>query len=245
MKIWKKYLLNKKKKKQNKLIKNYSSYSEDEEDSDSNESESDNSDNDGSDEKLNKKRSKLKLTNNSKKQVLIYENSYLFKHKKKDILIKDEIYKILNNKYDEKENKSEEEESESISSGESKKKIMIEYRNKFSKKNYLSKRKSLRIKKNKNKKKVNKISLLDKMSLDYTSGEIKDKTDINKHKNIDGIYENQHLENRLKYFFSNIQRLKNTKDEDTIEKLMKELGVYDIEKGRKLNLDFDILLIFL
>ena len=162
---------------------------------------------------------------------MIYENSYLFKHKKKDILIRDEIYKILNNKYDEKENKSEEE-SESSSSSESKREhIRKYYENKFSRKKYLSKNSSLRIKK-KNKKKVNKISMIDKMSLDYTSGDLKDKTDIRREKNDDDIYENQHLENRLKYFFSNIQRLKNTTDEKTIEKLMKELGVYDIEKRR-------------
>ena len=220
------------KKKKNDIIKIYSSYSDDEEDRSNNDNEngSDNSGND-SEEKLNKKKSRIKFANNSQKKPLIYENSYLFKHKKKDILIRDEIYKILNNKYDEKENKSEEE-SESSSSSESKREhIRKYYENKFSRKKYLSKNSSLRIKK-KNKKKVNKISMIDKMSLDYTSGDLKDKTDIRREKNDDDIYENQHLENRLKYFFSNIQRLKNTTDEKTIEKLMKELGVYDIEKRR-------------
>ena len=74
--------------------------------------------------------------------------------------------------------------------------------------------------------------MFEKMSMNYTSEDIKDKDDINKGKDNIKIDENKHLENRLKYFFSNIQRLKNTKDEDTIENLMKELGVYDIEKRR-------------
>ena len=220
------------KKKQNELIKKYSSYSDDEENSD-NESESGENNNNAndSDEKLYKKKSRLKFSNDSQKKPLIYDNSYLFKHKKKDILIRDEIYKILNNeynKYDEKENKNEEEESESSSSYES---HIKDYKSRFSKKNYLSKSSLRTKKKKKNKKMVNRTSVLDKMSLDYTNGEIKDKSDINKEKN-DDEDENQHLENRLKYFFANIQRLKNTKDENTIENLMKELGVYDSEKGR-------------
>ena len=229
-----------KKKKQNEIIKKFASYSDDE-NSDSKGSESgsgsdeaNNSGND-SDEIFNKKKSRMKFGNNSQKKPLIYENSYLFKHKKKDIVIRDEIYKILNNKYDEDKNeiKSEEEESESSSSSESKKENMRDYKSKFSKNKYLSKRNSsVKNKKNKNKKKVNRMTMLEKMSLNYTSEEIKDKTDIDKGKNNFDIDENKHLDHRLKYFFSNIQRLKNTKDENTIEKLMKELGVYDIEKRR-------------
>ena len=217
------------KKKQNEITKKFSSYSDDE-DSDDNESESDNSEND-SDENLNKKKSRIKFANGSQKKNLIYDNSYLFKHKKNDILIKDEIYKILNNKLDENENKSEEEESEYSSSKESKNEHMKDYKSKFSKYNYLSKRNSyLKKKKNKKKTKVNRMTMLEKMSLNYTTGEIKD--NIDKEKKGVGFNENQNLENRLKYFFANIQRLKNTRDENTIEKLMKELGVYDIEKRR-------------
>ena len=225
------------KKKQNVIIRKFSSYSDDE-NSDEDESESEEFNNsgngNGSDEKLNKKKSRIKFSNNSQKKLLIYDNSYLFKNKKKDVVIRDEIYKILNNQYDEDKNgnKSEEEESESSSSSESKNGHMRDYKSKFSKKNYLSKNSSLRNKKKKNKKKVNRMTMLEKMSLNYTTGEVEDKTDLDKDKQFFDVNENQHLEHRLKYFFSNIQRLKNTKDENTIENLMKELGVYDIEKKR-------------
>jgi hypothetical protein len=230
------------KKKQEQIIKHFSSYSDDE-DSDDNESESDEDNISGNDSdiSLNKKKSKLKFTNNSQTKPLVFDNSYLFKHKKKDILIKDEISKILNSKYDEDkekdkdkdESKSEEEESESSSSSESKEEPMKDYKSKFSKKNYVSKRNSfIRIKKKKNKKKVNRMTMLEKMSLNYITEEMKDKADIRKTKKDVNINENKHLELRLKYFFSNIQKLKNTKDENNIEKLMKELGVYDIEKRR-------------
>ena len=228
------------KKKQNEIIKKFSSYSDDEdEDSSSNESDSENDEvnnsSNNSNEKLNKKKNRMIFSKNSQKKQLIFDNSYLFKHKKEDILIRDEIYKILNKKSDEDKNESlsEEEESESSSSSESKKENMKDYKSKFSKNKFLSKRNSsIKIKKNKNKKKVNRMTMFEKMSMNYTSEDIKDKDDINKGKDNIKIDENKHLENRLKYFFSNIQRLKNTKDEDTIENLMKELGVYDIEKRR-------------
>ena len=155
---------------------------------------------------------------------LIYDNSYLFKHKKKDIQIKQEVLNILNNSKNLENNEKIEENlkynSENTSYYNIKKTdLNLEYENQIRK--LFKKRK---MKKNKYKNKNVKNSLFN--------------DDLDKNKKIEKKEEIQNsdeeFEKRLNEFFMKIKNLKNKEDLSDLDALMNE-EFRNPEIDKKLN----------
>ena len=206
--------------------------------------------NENEQKKEGKKRGKIKFKDSSKKQ-LIFDNTFLFKNKKKkDVLIKDEIYKILNNKTnedndpnkkksddsDDESDSDEEEESSSSSKSSESEHIIKKKINNTNNKNKFARRINIKKKKKKIGASPKGLSLLNKLKMDYINEKPVEKVEvIEEEDNSDELKENEHLEMRLKKFFAEIRKLKLTEDEEAKDLIIKELSEEIYEAQRRKN----------
>jgi hypothetical protein len=174
---------------------------------------------------------------------LIYDNSYLFKHKKKDIKIKDEVLEILNKieKMDEQDkNKiSEPQSSERNNISPTKQEnSLINNSSKSMKMNRNDSMKSNKKRKIKKKKtKVNsekkRMSIFDQLKSGMPNDEIKEVNEGEKSENEGILIKRKTLEEKLEEFFNKIKMMKKSSQNEDLDKLMNELIDNNMDKEKK------------
>jgi hypothetical protein len=171
---------------------------------------------------------------------LIYDNSYLFKRKKKDIKIRDEVLEILNKieKLDEQEkNKISEPpsgERNDISSNKPDN-SSISTSIKMSRNDSMKSNKKKKIKKKKPKVNSEKkrMSIFDQMKLDMPNDEIKEVNEGEKSDDEGILIKRKTLEEKLEEFFNKIKMMKKSSQNEDLDILMNELIDNNMEKEKK------------
>ena len=170
---------------------------------------------------------------------LIYDNSYLFKRKKKDIKIRDEVLEILN-----KIEKLDEQEKNKISEPPSGERNDITNKPdnssistsiKMSRNDSMKSNKKKKIKKKKQKVNSEKkrMSIFDQMKLDMPNDEIKEVNEGEKSDDEGILIKRKTLEEKLEEFFNKIKMMKKSSQNEDLDILMNELIDNNMEKEKK------------
>ena len=187
-----------------------------------------------------KEKEKEKGKELDKAMKLIYDNSYLFKQKKKDIKIKDEVLDILNkieNLDEQEKNKSSEppsSERNNISSNRQDN-SSINTSTKMIRNDSMKSNKKKKIKKKKPKVRFEKkrMSIFDQLKSGMPNEEIKEVNEGEKSDDEGILIKRKTLEEKLEEFFNKIKMMKKSSQNGDLDIIMNELIDNNMDKEKK------------